>query len=101
MPSIRLSVVTTVSAFRGEGNDAASSPMPTVTHSGGEPARSRIRAINARSPSVAMVMKKPPLCRVGRSNEPAQAGGATLKSHALGFLAPRHAHHAASRLSYL
>ena len=43
---------------------------------------------------------KAPLCRVGRSDEPAQSRWNRCTSRASGFLLQRHAHHAASRFSY-
>src|SRR3982750_3970763 len=43
---------------------------------------------------------KAPLCRVGRSDEPAQSRWNRCTSDASGFLLQRHAHHTASRFSY-
>src|SRR5687768_18228078 len=68
---------------------AASSPGPTATH-GGVARRDVIRAMSARSPREETVVcrknTKAPLCRVGRSNEPARAGGAAVIGRASGFL---------------
>src|SRR6185295_5425670 len=68
---------------------AASSPGPTATH-GGMARRDVIRSISARSPREETVEcrknTKAPLCRVGRSNEPAKAGGAAVIGRASGFL---------------
>src|SRR5688572_33403004 len=68
---------------------AASSPGPTATH-GGVARREVIRAMSARSPREEAVVSrknaKAPLCRVGRSNEPAKAGGAAVIGRASGFL---------------
>src|SRR3954471_24470142 len=43
---------------------------------------------------------KAPLCRVGRSDEPAPSRWNRCTSDASGFLLQRHAHHTASRFSY-
>ena len=78
---------------------AASSPGPTTTHEGID-TRDLMRAMSARSPMSNCVWaqwsgertrggrrsEKAPLCRVGRSNEPAKAGGAAVIGRASGFL---------------
>src|SRR5689334_5019770 len=89
MPSTRASVVSTSSAPRAGLMTAASSPGPTTTH-GGMARRDVILAMIARSPREETVEcrknEKAPLCRVGRSNEPAKAGGAAVIGRASGFL---------------
>src|SRR5262245_57314346 len=44
--------------------------------------------------------ERAPLCRVGRSDEPAQSRWNRCTSRASGFLLQRHAHHTASRFAY-
>src|SRR5688572_1294374 len=89
MPSTRASVVSTSNEPRAGRITAASSPGPTTTH-GGVARREVIRAMSARSPREETVEcrknEKAPLCRVGRSNEPAKAGGPAVIGRASGFL---------------
>jgi hypothetical protein len=89
MPSTRASVVSTSNVPRAGRITAASSPGPTTTH-GGVARRDVIRAMSARSPREETVECRKnanaPLCRVGRSNEPAKAGGPAVIGRASGFL---------------
>ena len=74
-----LSTVATMDSPRLGVITASSSPMPVVIHSRGWPARARMRSISARSPTSATKgaerrlsdKERTPLCRVGRSHEPA------------------------------
>ncbi len=82
-PSTTASVVTTSRSLRVDSITAASSPGPTTTLAGGLGSRSRILARSARSPSSETVNAAlsvvewshcrvdVPLCRVGRTAEPA------------------------------
>ena len=110
-PSTCASVVSTSNAPRTGSIAAASSPGPTTTHGAvvsalsdasdermltaiGHCARIQSRRCDRANRVRAMLPTRPgeqirgsaPLCRVGRSNEPAKAGGAAVIGRASGFL---------------
>ena len=69
----------------------------------GDPRRRSAKPDRPAGQEVSFVFEergKAPLCRVGRSDEPAQSRWNRCTSRASGFLLQRHAHHAASRFSY-